>query len=322
MSVMITGASGFVGLNLMQRLLQAGEAVVAVSTTRLAPGIAQRMTALPGQLVEVIADVRDKAAIARLMSQHGVDRVAHMAAITSAADRERRAADDIVSVNLAGLASVVTAAAEARVKRFVNVGSIAVFGGQPPEGSLMDEDTLHAPQNLYGITKSAGEAIMARLGELHGLDWVTARLGRVFGPFEHDTGVRDTLSQIHQVTAHALAGRAVRFARPCVKNWNFAPDSARHLETLLMAKAPRHRVYNLGSEHAFSLAEWCALLAARRPGFDWRVGPYVEGDKAAVIDLGGAHDSGLLSWQRFFCEFHPAPSADLRTAFDLTLKSL
>jgi UDP-glucuronate 4-epimerase len=321
-TVLITGASGFVGLNLVERLLAAGETVVGLSAAPIAAPFAQRLGGLPGRLIDIVGDVRDRGAMERLMRSHRITQVAHMAAITAAADRERRAADEIVSVNLAGLAAVMTAAAHAGVERFVGVGSVAVYGNQPPDGSLITEDTPHAPQSLYAITKSSGEAVVARLGELQGLDWVIARLGRVFGPHEHDTGVRDTLSQIHQVTAHALAGRAVRFDRPCLKNWNYAPDSAQHLATLLLTARHRHTVYNLGSEHAWTLADWCERLARRLPGFRYHVGGGPDDGAAASIELGGARDSGLLSWQRFADEFQPPPSTGLDAAFQQTLAAL
>lgn len=320
-SLLITGASGFIGLNLLRHALARGETVVGLSSAAIPIPVVARLDALPGRFVEVVGDVRDRPLLDAILHRHGVDRVAHMAAITASAERERRAADEILSVNLAGLAAVLTSAADARVRRFVSTSSIAVWGGQPADGSLIDEDVPHAPQTLYAITKSDGEAVTARLATLHGLDWAVARLGRVFGPFEHDTGVRDTLSQIHQVTAHARVGRAVAFDRPCRKNWSFAPDVALRLHLLLNAPALAHRTYNLGTEHAWTLADWCARLAQHHPGFRYHVGPRADAIDAAPIDLGGTRDSGLLSWQRFAADFAPPPGTPLDAAFDATLDS-
>lgn len=319
MSVLVTGASGFMGLNLVERLLADGETVVGLSATRIAPAVLDGLSRLPGLLIEEIGDVRDRASVEALLRGHGVDRVAHLAAITASADRERSAADEVLAVNLAGLAAVMTAAANAGVRRFVYAGSIAVYGNEPADGSLITEDTPHAPKTLYAITKSTGEAVTARLGALHGLDWVIGRLGRVFGPHEHDTGVRDLLSQIHQVTALAVDGRTAAFDRPCLKNWNFAPDSAAHLQTLLDTPGHAHPVYNLGSEHAWTLDDWCAKLVERLPAFAYRVGPAEPGEDAVRIDLVGDRDGGLLSWQRFADEFRPAPGTGFDAAFDRTL---
>lgn len=320
--LLITGASGFVGLNLLEQALARGRTVVGLSHAPVAAATAGSLRALPGRWIEAVGDVRDRSLLDDLMSEHRVGLVLHMAAITASIERERAASDEIVSVNLGGLASVIGAAARARAARFVYVSSIAVYGGQQADGSLIDEDAPHAPQTLYAITKSSGEAITGRLCAVHGIDWITTRLGRVYGPHEHDTGVRDTLSQIHQVTQHALAGRAVSFERNCIKNWSYAPDVATQLLTLADAPAHGHRVYNLGTERAWSLADWCGRLAARYPAFRYHVGTTPRPDNAVPIDLGGARDAGLLSWQRFAAEFGPAPSADLATAFAGTLRSL
>jgi UDP-glucuronate 4-epimerase len=236
----------------------------------------------------------------------------HMAAITSAADRERRAAAEVIEVNLAGLAIALTEAAKAGIDRFLYTGSIAVFGPRTEDGAPIEEDHPHDPASLYAITKSAGEAVVARLGGLMELDWAIGRLGRVFGPYEHDTGVRDTLSQIYQVTRAARQGRPVCFDRPCVKNWNYARDVAVDLALLLDAPYLRHRIYNLGAPYAWSLADWCARLAARPQGFSYRVGPG-PGDR---IDLLGDRDGGLLSWGLLEADFVRPPPHTLDQAFE------
>lgn len=311
MSALITGVSGFVGLNLLELLLARGERVVGLSALAVASDVRERLRPLPGEFVEIVGDIRDVALLTRVISEQGIDRVVHLAAVTADAARERHAAAEILSVNLSGLASVLTAAAVHKVGRFLYASSIAVFGGDLPDGGLIDEHAPHAPRTLYAITKSAGEAVVARLGALHGIDWAIGRLGRVFGPYEYDTGVRDTLSQIYQVTEAALADRAVVLSRPCVKNWNYARDAASNLQTLLYAPAPRHRVYNLGSPHAWALSAWCERLMQRRAGFQFALGA----GPGESLDLGGSSDGGLLSWQRFAAEFGTTARFDLNAAF-------
>lgn len=314
MSIMITGAGGFIGLNLIGRLLASGATVTSFTRNALDAGALARFSSLPGSLILVKGDVRDADGLATAMREHDVDQVVHMATITSAADRERRAAADVIAVNLVGLANTLGAAAETGVHRFVYTGSIATFGPDTVDGGLLDEDAPHDPRTLYAITKSAGEAIVQRLGDLHGLDWVIARLGRVFGPYEHDTGVRDTMSQIYQVNQHAKAGGAVHLDRHCVKNWSYAPDTAADLEVLLTADRLPHRVYNLGAPHAWSLAAWCERLAAQNDRFRFSVGGDAAG--AETVDLWGARDGSLLSWQRFEADFQRPTPHDLDAAFD------
>jgi nucleoside-diphosphate-sugar epimerase len=318
MSTLITGASGFVGLNLLELLMGRGERVVGLSSLAVDERLRSHLDRLPGEFVEVVGDVRNASLLTRIIAEQRVTHVAHLAAITADSERERHSAGEILSVNLGGLGSVISAAAAAQVQRFVYASSIAVFGGAASDGSMIDEAAAHAPRTLYAITKSTGEAVVAHLGELHELDWVVGRLGRVFGPYEHDTGVRDTLSQIYQVTQAALTGRAVLLERPCVKNWNYARDCATNLLTLLDASELRHRVYNLGSPYAWPLSAWCERLVQRGGGFEFAIG---EGH-GERIDLGGPRDGGLLSWQRFSAEFGSTARFDLDAAFSDYLQFL
>jgi UDP-glucuronate 4-epimerase len=313
MSTLVTGASGFVGLHLLELMLARGEHVVGLSAAPIPAPVAASFAALPGTLVEQVGDVRDGALLAGLMAEHGVGQVAHLAAITASAGREIAAADTILDVNLVGLATVIKACADTGVRRFLYASSIAVFGGVSADGSLIEEDAPHVPATLYAITKSAGEAVTARLCRLHGLDFIIGRLGRVFGPYEYGTGVRDTLSQVFQATALARARQPFSFARPCIKNWNYGPDAAANLDVLLFAPEHAHPVYNLGTPHAWPLAAWCRMLAARLPGAAFEVGAAPPGH--IDIDLGGGHDAGLLSWQRFTAEFGPSAPLDMERAF-------
>jgi UDP-glucuronate 4-epimerase len=318
MSVLVTGAGGFVGLNLVERLLTEGEEVVTFSANVIDPGLCARFQALPGQLTNITGDVREAGHLNEVLRRFDVKAVVHLATITASAERERRDAATVVAVNLGGLVNALTAAAQAGVRRFVYPSSIAVFGPDTPDGGLIEEGAAHDPRTLYAITKSAGEAMVARLGELYGLDWVVGRIGRVFGPYEHDTGVRDTMSQIYQVMQRARDGEPVSFARPCVKNWNYAPDTAADLARLVQAPGLAHRVYNLGARYAWSLQDWCERLANENADFRYRIG----GDEPGQIDLLGSHDGALLSWGRFEADFERPTPHDLDSAFHHYLRFL
>jgi UDP-glucuronate 4-epimerase len=122
------------------------------------------------------------------------------------------------------------------------------------------------------------------------------------------------MSQIYQATMAARRGEAVSFARPCVKNWSYAPDTAADMAALLDAPDWKRRVYNLGAPHAWPLTDWCERLAGRFGDFAYHIGK--EGDDESMrIDLWGDRDGSLLSWQAFEADFaRPAPH-DLDEAF-------
>jgi nucleoside-diphosphate-sugar epimerase len=323
MTVLLTGASGFVGMNVLERLVEVGLPVVAFSNTDLPspPG------AFGDKIVFVKGDVRDRDGVEETMRRYRIDRVIHGAAITSDIGREKTSGDEVIAVNAAGTASVAAAAARCSIQRFVLVGSIAVYGSAESVGdrtgtegtpALFTEDMPHAPVTLYDTSKSASELILRRIAELNGMAWAVGRLGVVFGPWERGTGFRDTLSPIHQAIRIAALGGQALLPRPTVTNWHYSRDAARSLVTLLTADASKHRIYNLGPANSWSLSDWCERLTRVFPGFGYRVG---EG-KGTPIDVYEAEDGPLLSWQRFTDEFGATAVYGLDEAFEDYLRWL
>ena len=81
-TILVTGAGGFVGLNVVEELLRAGRTVVALGNRPLATIARERFEPLPGTLLPVTEDVRDAAALRAAVLDHGVTHVFHGAAIT------------------------------------------------------------------------------------------------------------------------------------------------------------------------------------------------------------------------------------------------
>ena len=312
-SVLVTGASGFVGLAVLEHLLARRRNVVTLSVSPLPAAALQLLAAQPGQLQQRLGDIRNPTDVRQAFAAAPVAGVIHLAAVTSGIVQEPERAWDSVTVNLGGLTRLLQGMADAEVPRVVMASSVAVYGAETPDGELLHEDRPTAPGTLYAITKATGEAMAQRLATSLGLDCRIGRLGRVFGPTEYDTGVRDTLSQIHIVTTRARAGLHAHLPRPCVKNWHYAADAAAALVALLDLSTPRHTLYNLGTPHVFALAAWCARLRDVYPNFSFSVGDTSAAEPAELIDLWGSQDGGLLSWQRFAAEVdlasHPFDAA-------------
>ncbi|HWJ73159.1 MAG TPA: NAD(P)-dependent oxidoreductase [Kaistia sp.] len=314
MSILVTGASGFVGLNIVEQLLRAGEQVVALADRPLPPIAAFVFSELPGRLTNMCADIRHQDGIRRILTEQKVTRVLHAAAITSNVARERTESGLVVGVNMAGLATVAAASAAHGVERFVFVSSNAIFGGGTPDYAMLDEDWPKDPGNLYALSKWTGEMILDKIGNATGLDWVAGRLAGVFGPWEYRTGLRDTMNPVFQANSLAVAGLPAFLPRPGRSNWHFSRDAAASLITLMTAPSHRHAIYNLGTPFIWSIGDWCERLAGRFPAFRYEIGGAPR--EASEINLYGDHDGGILSWQRFAEEFGPTGLHDLDAAFD------
>lgn len=274
-AVLITGGAGFVGLNLAEALLRRGEEVVLYGHESALPaGAADAFAALPGRLRLVQGDVRDASALRGALA--GVDRLFPFAAITAGPVREAAEPETLMEVNVQGVIATLRAARDAgAVRRVVLPSSAAVYGESFYRFAEMDEaDTPAAPLGLYGVTKFAVERAGLRLCALWGLDAVAARIGGTFGPWERDTGLRDTLSP-HLAIARAAArrGQAVLPPAPLPSyDWIYVRDLAEGLLRLLDSPEPPHRVVNLASATDWGphLGACCDVLAAAFPGFRWR----------------------------------------------------
>jgi nucleoside-diphosphate-sugar epimerase len=277
----ITGGSGFVGLNLIERLLGRGESVVSYSLAPPPERALALFDSLRGTLRHVDGDVTDPQAVRRALEESGARQVIHGAVITAGIDRERRDPASIVATNVQGTVNVLEAARGQGVDRFVYLSSASVYGANALSADVLSEaDTAPIPQSLYAVTKYAAEGIARRYGTVFGMHVVAARLSAVFGRWEYDTGLRDTLSQPYLLAHMAAAGDRAVLAEEGSRDWIYGPDAAAGIVALLDAAGLRHDVYNIGTGKTWSLRQWCEKLAERLPGFSYRFDDGSEADPA------------------------------------------
>lgn len=311
MTYFVTGATGFIGSNLIEHLCGRGETVVGLDPGELSEHQRRVFGALPGTLVHVRGDVRDLAALRETIARHGVTRVIHAAAITSGPERETADGPNVIDVNLVGTANVAQAACEAEVERFVLAGSLGVyFVPGYPDGTVVDESFPHRPGSLYTISKSVAEAIVRRICGLHGQSFVIGRIGTAYGPWERQTRYRDTMSPVFEATEMALRGQPAVFKFDRPSNWHYGRDAAEALVRLADASAPRHEDYNLGPDEVWAMTDWCARLAERFPEFRYEVGT------PATVEVYDEREGGRISGARFAAEFGPTARFGIDAAFE------
>jgi UDP-glucuronate 4-epimerase len=275
MATLITGGCGFVGINLAEELSAQRERVVLYDQHGLPEPARQVLekTDIPPTLVS--GDIRDSTKLAEVLREFTIDRVIHAAVITAGAAREANEPDEIVDVNVKGTISVLHAARAAACRRVMYVSSGSAYGQTLNEaGPLYEDLSPSRPETLYGVTKFASEQIARRLGALWKMAVVCVRLGTVFGPWEFDTKVRDTLSTPLQLAQ--LAKRGETAVLPCQevrRDWIYSRDVASGLAATLMAAHPRHDLYHLSSGVGWqgTMLKWCAILSKAYPEFKWRI---------------------------------------------------
>lgn len=218
-------------------------------------------------------DVADTPLLEKLMRENRVEAVWHGAAITAGPEREKREAARILEVNTLASVRALEAAARAGVRRFIYPSSSAVYGSTAFDGEgPVGEDEPLRPLNLYGVSKVAAEGALLRLGPALGVEVCAGRINAVFGSWERDTGLRDTLSPHLQMAAMAHAGREAVLAKGADRDWVYAPDVAQAFVRMLEAPSLPARAMNITQGKLWPLAIMAEALAERFQGFRWRYG--------------------------------------------------
>ena len=318
MTTLVMGGTGFVGMSLVEALLESGEDVVVFDSHDLPPTGRVSLARRGGRLRVVRGDIRDRASVDAAFRMGRVDRLWHGAVITAGTEREGTDFQTIIDVNLKGTATVIEAARDHGVERIVYPSTVTVYGESLYTADRLEEATTPPfPTSLYGITKYASERMCLRFRDLWGLDLVCARLGSVFGPWERDTAVRDLLGPQFQLARLAVHGNeAILPARMPSRDWVYSRDVASGLMALLDAPNPRHSVYNIGSgrptnEWSAKLPFFCHRLQELFPDFRYRTGS-AEDTNIAFHDL---EDRAALDVTRLTDEFGYAPRFGAETAY-------
>jgi len=181
----VTGGAGFIGSNLVDRLLADGcEVKVLDDLSTGSEHNLQPALSAGAELIEL--DVAAPGAAAKVISAAKPDAVFHLAARASVGASVANPLED-ARVNVMGTLNVLSAAVDAGVKRvlYVSTGG-AVYGdvSQYPT----PETAVIAPESPYGTSKYAAEMYCRTFSRLHGLSTMTLRLANVYGPRQDALG--------------------------------------------------------------------------------------------------------------------------------------
>ncbi len=182
--ILVTGAAGFIGSTLVDRLLEQGRTVVGLDSFDPFYAESEKRANLAGatasasfRLVE--ADIRDAARMDAVLSE-GFDAVVHLAALAGVRPSlERPAAYADVNVN--GSAVLFESAVRHDMPTFVFASSSSVYG-ERESGPFLESDRVDHPISPYAATKKAGELVAHSFHSAHGLDVTCVRFFTAYGP--------------------------------------------------------------------------------------------------------------------------------------------
>ncbi|MFB4168270.1 NAD-dependent epimerase/dehydratase family protein [Virgibacillus sp. JSM 102003] len=314
MRVLLTGGTGFIGLNIAEKMLESGNDVILYGLKPLVENTKKKFQNYEGNYYFVRGDVLNQDLIDLTIKKFRVSVIIHGAAITPSIDREKMDAKNIMNVNCMGTIEVLEAARKNNVSKFVYLSSVAVYGNEAFESKLLKEDiSVSKPHTLYEISKFSAESVVTRYKEVHGMDIIITRIGDAYGPWEHHTGVRDLLSPPFQATRFALEGKKALLPRKGYKSWVYSKDIAISVEKLLEAPYLKYNLYNISSGHFWSMEDWCQLLSKRYTDFEYQI---VEEPNKENIIFHGTRDNAPLDINRLIGDTNYVPSYDIGKSFE------
>lgn len=170
MKVLVTGATGFIGRHLIERLTHEGHHICALVLPE------EDLSSLEPVSMDIVrGDVCDYQTVER--AAVNCQLIFHLAAKTEASGSSRKALED---VNIQGTANVARAARHVGAGRLVFCSSGALYGRAIRNRSI-NEETIPAPDSAYGKSKFLAEQILLAHHQRDGLPVVLARLSAVFG---------------------------------------------------------------------------------------------------------------------------------------------
>ena len=176
-SVMVTGGCGFIGSHLVHALAARGaKRIVVVDSLRY--GKPENLGALAGQVEVVQHTLGESPPDALKPALEGVTYLFHLAA-----EKHNQSKDSPARVfqsNIVGTHTLFEHAVEAGVKKIVFTSSLYAYGRMT--GAPFVESELPQPRTVYGISKLAGEHVLAHFGKTQGIDWNVLRYLFVYGP--------------------------------------------------------------------------------------------------------------------------------------------
>lgn len=260
MKILVTGAVGQIGSELVAKLRDCHGRENVIATDRRPPRPALRESG-PFERVDVV----DRAAMERVVDCHGVEVIYHLAAILSAKGEENP--NQAWRVNIDGLYNVLEIAREHKLRGVFWPSSIAVFGPKTPK-ERTPQDTILSPTTMYGVTKVAGELLCDYYHQRYGLDVRGLRFPGIISS-ETPPGGGTTDYAVEMFYA-AVRGEAYTcFVRPdTTLPMMYMPDCLKAILNLMESDPHglRYRIYNVASI-SFSAQELAETIRKHLPKF-------------------------------------------------------
>src|SRR5438105_634232 len=262
MNLLVTGGAGFIGSNLVHQVIDRPEVTKLVNLDCLTyaghPANLEKVSRHPKYTFEKV-DLRDKAETLRVVEQHKITHVMHLAA-ESHVDRSITGPGDFIHTNVVGTFNLLEACRDVwgtalAGKRFHHISTDEVYGSLGPTG-YFTESTPYAPNSPYSASKAASDFLVRAYHHTYGLPTVITNCSNNYGPYQFPEKLIPVVIQsILQRKPVPVYGDGMN-----VRDWLYVRDHAEALWTVL-TRGGDAETYNIGGHNEWPNIRIVELIA-------------------------------------------------------------
>ena len=259
MKVLVTGGAGFIGSNLVHRLMNDDLITWVKVLDNLETGRFANIAAFKGhkKFEFIEGDIRNYAIC--LGAAEGMDIISHQAALGSV---PRSVRDPITTheVNATGTLNVFNAARENKIKRVVYAASSSTYGDHP--GLPKVEEKIGSPISPYGVTKLVNELYAKVFAGLYEMEFIGLRYFNVYGPQQNPAGPYAAVIPLFIKELLEDRSPVINGTGDTSRDFTFVEDvvSANLLAMFSDNSEAKNQVYNIAKGEQTTLNELFAIL--------------------------------------------------------------
>jgi len=277
--ILVTGGAGFIGSNFVRMMLSEHPEVLVVNFDKLT--YAGNLENLTGFLDHpnhkfVKGDIGDGRLVERIIDEYRIDAIVNFAA-ESHVDRSITGAKIFIETNVTGTLTLLEAARDKKLERFVQVSTDEVYGSLGPGGKFTEETPL-SPNSPYSASKAAADHLVRAFGHTWGVKCNITRCSNNYGPYQFPEKL------IPLMINNALGNKDLPIYGDglYVRDWLYVYDHCTAIWQVLQ-NAPPGEIYNVGGCNEKANLEVIELILKRldkpeslikhvkdRPGHDRR----------------------------------------------------
>jgi dTDP-glucose 4,6-dehydratase len=253
MNLLVTGGAGFIGSNLIHRIIKepAIDRLVNLDCLTYAGHLCnlEAVSAHSKYIFEKV-DLRDKLSVNRVVREHAITHVMHLAA-ESHVDRSISGPADFISTNVVGTFNLLEACRDAwsgasagsGARRFHHISTDEVYGSLGPKG-YFTETTPYAPNSPYSASKASSDMLVRAYHHTYHLPMVITNCSNNYGPYQFPEKLIPVVIQsVLKRSPVPVYGDGMN-----VRDWLYVGDHAEALWTVLN-RAREGETYNVGGDN-------------------------------------------------------------------------